>query len=496
MAEQQGVERQGSAGTPDVAYTVDAERRLPLPDAASADMVWECAGEHIDYTATAGYIDVRTDAGALMGKMFSLAYVANRPQDAAVRPVTFCYNGGPGSASVPINVGGIGPRRVVTDGLDHLPATPRVEDNPATLLSQSDLVFLDALGTGYSVVAEDTHAQDMWSVDGDADTFARAIAAWLTDNGRWGDPVYLFGESYGTVRNAVLMRVLAERFIPVTGVIMLSSVFDWVQKMPGSDLGFMGLFPTYAATARHFGKAGEGTDEASWFDEAMDFSERVYGPALLRGDRLTPEEKTSLAAEMSQRIGLSAEIIERNNLRIDLDTFRRTLLADEGLVTGRFDTRFTTHAPCTSLGGTTPIMSDASSDAVEPAWNAAFRRHLQEIGFAGAPIYPLSNFPKIGITWDRSHAAPDSGMRAAAPNVAYDIAAALKHNPTMRMLVIGGRYDAATPYWNVVRDLSCLFLPEELKRRVELKLYSCGHMAYVDEPTLEVLGRDLAAFVR
>lgn len=496
MAEQQGVERQGSSSAPDVAYTVDAERRLPLPDAASADMVWECAGERIDYTATAGYIDVRTDTGALLGKMFSLSYVAKRSQGAAARPITFCYNGGPGSASVPINMGGIGPRRVMTDGLNHLPATSRTEDNPATLLRQSDLVFLDALGTGYSVVAEDAHPEDMWSVDGDADTFARAIETWLTDTGRWGDPVYLFGESYGTVRNAVLMRVLAERFVPVSGVIMLSSVFDWVQKMPGSDFGFMGLFPTYAATARHFGKAGQGVDEATWFDEAMDFSERVYGPALLRGDRLTPGEKESLAAQISQRIGLSAEVIERNNLRIDLDTFRRTLLADEGLVTGRFDTRFTTHAPCTSLGGNPPIMSDASSDAVEPAWNAAFRRHLQEIGFAGAPIYPLSNFPKIGITWDRSHAAPDSGMRAAAPNVAYDIAAALKHNPTMRVLVIGGRYDAATPYWNVVRDLSCLFLPEELKRRVELKLYSCGHMAYVDEPTLAALGRDLAAFVK
>lgn len=478
-------------------YEMDAEEgRLPVPEPACATMAWECAGERIEYVASAGHIDVRTDTGKLLGKMFALSYVAAPDARASARPVTFCYNGGPGSASVPINVGGIGPKRVATDGLRHVAAPARMEDNPATLLRVSDLVFLDALGTGYSVVAEGTDPQDMWSVDGDADTFARAIVSWLTRNNRWGSPVYLFGESYGTMRNAVLMRLLSERFVPVTGVIMLSSVFDWAQKMPGSLLGYVGLLPVFAATARHFGRAGAGTDEAAWFDGAMDFAERVYAPMLLRGDRMTPAEKASSARELSEIIGLPAELIARNNLRIDLTTFRSSLLADEGLVTGRFDTRFTTHTPCTSIEVSSPIAGDASSDAIEPAWNAAFRRHLQQIGFAGAPEYPLSNFMKIGITWDRSHEVPGSGMRAAAPNVAYDIAAALMHNPTMRVAVLGGRYDAATPWWNAAHDISNLFLPEDLKRRVELKLYSAGHMAYVDEPTLVELGRDLSAFYR
>lgn len=479
---------------PDELYTVGAERRLPLPEPASAKMAWECGAERIAYTASAGHVDVRTDTGALVGKMFFLSYVADAPADAAPRPVTFCYNGGPGSASVPVNMGGIGPKRVVTDGLNHLATPPRVEDNPSTLLRVSDLVVLDALGTGYSVVAEDADTARLWSVDGDADAFCRAIMAWLNENNRWGSPVYLFGESYGTVRNAVLMRLLAERFVPLAGVVMLSSVFDWVQKMPGSDLGYLGLMPTYAATARHFGKAGAGTSEAAWFDEAMDFTERVYAPALLRGDRLSLEEKGAVARELSERIGLDAAFIERNNLRIDLSTFRNELLAKEGLVTGRFDTRFTTYAPCTSLGGGQQIAGDASSDAVEAAWAAAFRQHLNELGYEGAPAYPLSNFMSVGLVWDRSHEVPGTGMRASAPNVAYDIAAALKHSPTVRVAVLGGRYDAATPYWNAVRDISCLFLPEELKRRVEFKLYSSGHMAYVDEPTLEALGRDMTEF--
>lgn len=495
MADQQADAADQASPVRDGSYTVAAEPRLPLPEAASADMAWEHGGERIEYTVRAGYVDVRTDAGALIGKMFSLSYVTKREDGAPERPVTFCYNGGPGSASVPINVGGIGPRRVATDGLAHVAAPARVEDNPSTLLRTSDLVFLDALGTGYSVVAEDADAKALWSVDGDADAFARAIVAWLDGNGRWGSPVYLFGESYGTVRNAVLMNMLAARFVPVRGVIMMSSVFDWVQKMPGEDLSYLGLLPAYAATARHFGRAGADVDERMWFDDAMRFTEREYAPALLLGDRLAPEERAAMAAALSARIGLPAELIDAHNLRIDLDTFRRSLLADEGLVLGRFDTRFTEHAPLALEGPGVPMSAaDPSSDAVEPAWNAAFRQLLRQIGFAGAPVYPLSNFPSIGIGWDRSHEVPGSGMRAAAPNVAFDIGVALKRNPTMRVMVIGGRYDAATPWWNVVRDMSQLFLPDALRRRVEFHLYSCGHMAYVDEPTLAELGDDLMAF--
>ena len=170
--------------------------------------------------------------------MFSLSYVSlaegDRPDPA--RPVTFAYNGGPGCASVPINFGGIGPRRVRTDGVSHLAFPVEVEDNPSTLLRQSDLVFLDALGTGWSSVAEGTDTSKVFGVDGDADAFSRAITTWLEKNNRWSSPLYLFGESYGTVRNAVLMRLLGERGIKVVGVTMLSAIFDWVQTIEGEDL--------------------------------------------------------------------------------------------------------------------------------------------------------------------------------------------------------------------------------------------------------------------
>lgn len=497
MADQQLDERDTAKGTEDEVYTAEAQARLPLPEAASADFVWECAGERIEYTATAGHIDVRSDTGSLIGKMFSVSYVAARVNGAvaADRPVTFCYNGGPGSSSVPINLGGIGPKRVVTDGTNHLSLPAHVEDNPSTVLRQSDLVFLDALGTGYSAIAEGVDPKTVWGIDGDADAFCRAIIAWLDANGRWGSPVYLFGESYGTIRNAVLMRLLGEKCIPVRGVIMLSAIFDWVQVLPGEDLYYLGMLPTFAATARYFGRAGADTDVDTWFDEAMDFTERVYASALLRGDRLTEQEMRETAERIAELIGLPEDLVERYNLRIDLDTFRRNLLADEGLVCGRLDTRFTSAAPLPVQGADAFFAGeDAADDAVEPVWHAVFRRHLAEIGYQGAPMYMVNNYGKIGPAWKWTHEAPGTGDAAPAPNVAFDIACALKRNPTMRVAILGGRYDAATTYWNVVHDISCLFLPSELKQHVEFKLYSCGHMSYVDVPTLEAMGRDLAEF--
>lgn len=479
----------------DTVITVPAEPRVPTPPSASAHLAWQVGEERIGYTATAAHLDVRTDTGALIGKMFSVSYVADAGEGSPARPVTFCFNGGPGSSSVPINLGGIGPRRVKTDGTGHLSLPATVEDNPWTVLRQSDLVFLDALGTGYSALAEGIDPQKVWGVDGDADAFCRAIIDWLERNRRWGSPVYLFGESYGTVRNAVLMRLLGEKCVPVSGVVMLSALFDWVQTLPGEDLYYLGMLPTFAATAHYFGRAGAKVDEEAWFERAMAFTEDVFAPALLKGDRLAPREKTSVAKKIARLIGLPAELVERMNLRVDLDTFRRNLLADEGLVIGRLDTRFTAAAPLPLQGSSAFFAAeDAADDAVEPVWAAAFRAHLNEIGYTGAPMYLVSNYERVGASWKWEHAAPGCEESAAAPNVALDIAVALKRNPRMRVAILGGRYDAATTYWNVVHDVSCLFLPPALKERVEFHLYGCGHMAYVDEPTLEAMGADMEAF--
>ena len=478
--------------------TVPANRAADVPAPAAARLTWTDGERALEYESRAAHLDVRDDNGVLIGRMFSLSYVVVDGEGAPdlARPVTFAYNGGPGSSSVPINFGGIGPRRVTTDGVRHVRADAPVVDNPHTLLPDSDVVFLDALGTGWSVLADDADPKKVFSTDGDADAFARAICAWLTENGRWSSPLYLYGESYGTVRNSVLMRLLGERGVQLTGVVMLSAVFNIAGLIcPGEDAYYLGMLPVYAATAQFFGKAGAGADADEWFDRAMAFTEDELAPALLRGDRLGEERERAVAEGMANLIGLPAEHILARHLRVDLLDFRTHLLEREGRVCGRLDTRFAADAP-------SPMQSydmwlageDAADDALEGAWVRAFRRFCaDELGYEGPARYLSNNYDKVNAGWNWSHEEPGLG-EVPAPNVALDIAVALRRNPTCKLAIIGGRYDAATTWWNVVRDMSCQFLSPELRERVSWYRYGCGHMAYVDEPTLAAMGHDMHEF--
>ena len=482
----------------DTFMTVAADPRIQTPEKASARLSWHSDDQSMDYVATAGHLDVRGDTGALIGQMFSLSYVkvdAEGNPD-ATRPVTFCYNGGPGCASVPINFGGIGPRRVKTDGVNHLSYPIEVEDNPQTVLRQSDLIFLDALGTGYSTLAEGADQAKVFGVDGDADCFARAITTWLEENGRWQSPLYLFGESYGTVRNAVLMRLLGERSIKLCGVVMLSALFDWVQTLEGEDLYHLGMTPTIAATAQFFCRAGEGVGEDEWFEQAMDFTEDVLAPALLRGDRLSPEREAEVARQLSGFIGLPEELVRQRRLRITLDDFRRNLLANEGKVIGRLDMRFSSDAPVAVQSSSAWFSSeDAADDAVEASWTNAFRAFLHdELHYKAPARYLANNYDCVGTNWKWEHKQPGFEYPSISPNVAYDIAVAMRRNPHMKVCILGGRYDAATTWWNVVHDMACQFLSPQLKERLEWHLYGCGHMSYVDVPTLRQMGEGMEAF--
>ena len=502
MAEEDGRERTSVADELAGKFgVVETQRQTKVPEPASARLMWYGNGEEsLEYVARAGHVDVVDDAGRLTSKMFCISYVAVDSDGKAdpTRPVTFCYYGGPGCASVPINFGGIGPRRVRTEGENHIPATAPVEDNPYTLLRQSDLVFLDAPGTGWSSLAADADPAKVFGVDGDADAFSRAIAFWLEKNERWQSPLYIFGESYGTVRNAVLMRLLGEHGIKLTGVVMLSAIWNWVQTLPGEDLYYLGMMPTFAATAQHFGKAGQGVDPDAWFDRAMAWNEDVYAPALLKGDRLDPEAERRVASELGEFIGLDQRLILRRHLRVTLEDVRAHLLADEGKACGRLDMRYTSDAP-----GPMQVSSewfaaeDAASDATGAAWDRAFRSFLRdELGYeAPAARYLDNNYYGVGVKWNWRHTEPGAG-EVACPNVTVDVALALRRDPTIKLCVLGGRYDAATPYWNVIFELSRQFLSPELKRRVEFHRYGCGHMAYTDVPSLAQMSADLEAFYK
>ncbi|MGI6754953.1 MAG: S10 family peptidase [Atopobiaceae bacterium] len=477
--------------------TVPKDKQTTVSDPVTKRLSWSGVGEHMEYEATVAHLDVVDDTGALEGKMFSITYekLDDSGNVMADRPVTFCFNGGPGCASVPINFGGMGPKRVETHGVKHLSSAAKAVDNPHTLLKHTDLVFLDALGTGYSTLADGADAEAIFGIDGDADAFCRAITQWLEEHHRWQSPVYLFGESYGTVRNAALMRLMGERGVKLTGVTMLSAIWNWVQVQPGEDLYYLGMLPTYAAAAQFFGKAGQNQDVDTWFDMAMDWTEDVLAPALLKGDRLEKDRELEIAQEMSEFIGLDEKFIARRHLRVSLDDVRRELLADEGRVCGRLDMRFSSDAPSYAQDSSEWFAGeDAADDAVNAVWNTAFRTFLSNMGYKAPARYLDNNYYRVGVKWRWAHEEPGTGGAATAPNVTVDIACALRRDPTIKLAVLGGRYDAATTYWNNVFELSRQFLSNELKDRVVFHRYGCGHMAYVDEPTLERMDKDMEAF--
>lgn len=228
----------------------------PLPQTATKQYTWTGAdGTKINYTATAEMIPVRANDGQLIGHMFMFSQVSDQ-EDKSDRPVTFCWNGGPGGASYMVNIGGMGAKRVKTDGMAHLKGVGEVEDNPYSLLPSSDLVFIDAFGTGYSHVDPNYDAKKVWGVDGDGDAFTRGIIAWLTKYDRMNSPHYLYGESYGTMRNAVVYRMLGEHGVGVAGITEQSTILDYEPTLSGEDDYYMGMFPVYAATANYFKKAG------------------------------------------------------------------------------------------------------------------------------------------------------------------------------------------------------------------------------------------------
>lgn len=468
------------------------EQKIPEP--ASKDYTWKGKGKQtIKYTATAELLELHEDDGTLIGHMFALSYISDA-QDKTDRPVTFCWNGGPGGSSAMVNIGGLGPRRVPITTLQQLPCPTQPEDNPWSLLPETDLVYLDAMGTGYSRVAEGYDPKKVWGVDGDADAFMRGIARWLSTHDRWNTPLYLYGESYGTMRNSVLMRLLGERGIALTGVIEQSTILDYAPTLSGNDLYYMGMFPVYAATANYFGKAGKNIDQFKWFDQAWEFVDSKLGPALIQSDTLSAADEAKIAKEMSKFIGIDATIIQKKHLRIELDTFRKLLLRDEDLFIGRYDTRFTEPAYMDVQGDNEFFAGeDPSGDAIMTPDQSAWMKLVQETGFEGSPINILLSF-KVNEDWNWTHQAPGTMGSPVCPNTAYDMSTALRRNPKCRVLFFGGIHDAATPFWNVKHSMSKMFLPDSIKERIEYCVHENGHMAYEDQPTLEKMAPELKAF--
>ncbi len=502
----------------------DAAEKAP-PNEATTQGTLDAGGQHISFTAVAGTITVGAtdtddaqlgmDGKPLPGSQLAISapkevkdappvarmfYVAYFKKDvkAEDRPITFFYNGGPGSSTVWLHMGSLGPKHVVTAGDTHLPAAPyKLVDNANSLLDVSDLVFIDAPGTGFGRLIGKDAEKAFWGVDEDGGAFARFIARFITKYSRWNSPKFLFGESYGTTRSAVLVKILGDRqIVDLNGVILLSQVFnfttfiDGANSNPGVDLSYVLALPTYAATAWYHKKASPQPPALDPFlKEVEDFAVGPYEHALALGTDLSDAEKQSVAEKMHAYTGLPVAYLLKANLRVNGGEFEKAFADDMGLTIGRLDTRFT--GP--SLN---PLSENAEYDpqgaAISSAYVSLFNGYIRhDLKYGDDQTY----LPEIDV-WSSTKWNFKHGDNPLVLNVANDLADAMKTNPRLKVMLNGGYYDMATPFFAAEYEEKHLPIPQSLAKNIEYSWYESGHMVYVHDESLKLLHDRVGNFIK
>jgi len=451
-------------------------------------------GRTIPYTSTAGTLTIRDAEGKPTASIFYTADTADAAPGSR-RPVMFFYNGGPGSASLWLRMGSFVPMRIQTTNAEYIrPAPFNFTANPDTLLGSTDLVFIDAPGTGYSRPLGDAKPADFYGVDQDADAFARAIIRYVTKFGRWDSPKFLFGESYGTTRSGALAYQLQDRGLALNGVVLLSSIMNYGRRQPGLDRDYLNYLPSFATTAwYHHEMSNPPATVAEAAAEARAFAEGPYATALEKGQTISKEEEDQVAQQMSGLTGLSPQFIENADLRVSLSQFRKELLRDERLTVGRYDSRYTGVDPDAS--GDSPDF-DASDVAISGAFVGTLQSYLMhDLGYQTDMPYRLSASDADGFKWDWNHKAPGSRFSLQMPNTALDLAAAMRTNPYLKVLSLNGYYDMATPFFATEFTMAHLGLPADLQKNIKLDYYNAGHMMYLQDDDRKNLHDNVAAFI-
>jgi carboxypeptidase C (cathepsin A) len=453
------------------------------------------AGQRIAYTATAGTLTIRDDDGKPSASIFYTAYTRDGTASAN-RPVTFFYNGGPGSATVWLHMGSFAPVRVQTGDPVYIhPAPYGFGPNPESLIDTTDMVFIDAIGAGWSRPLGDKTGRDFWGVDQDAEAFAHAIERYVTINNRWNSPKFLFGESYGTLRNGVLAAKLEDDGLSLNGIVFLSSILNYGVRQPGYDQNYLTLLPSYAAVAwYHNHLPNRPADLPAFLDEVRAFTSGPYAAALAKGSALPDAEARQIAQQMSQYIGLSPEYILRAKLRIDLRHFETELLRDRREVVGRLDARYLLDP--TDANADSPT-DDPASTATTGAFLASFRNYARNtLGYRTDMTYRISARGP-DFRWDWEHRPP--GSRGAwggqtSPNTAVDLAYLMRINPHLKVLFLNGYYDLATPFYGTEFDVAHMLLEPNLQQNVAFRYYQSGHMVYMNPATLTQMRGDLTSW--
>ncbi|MCL1076691.1 peptidase S10 [Parashewanella spongiae] len=465
------------------------------PILSSTKHTVEINGQKIKYEATAGGTLLKNDKQQAVANIFSTTYLRLNVNNKTPRPVTFVFNGGPGSASIWLHLGLYGPKRIIlpAHAKDDGAAPYQLVDNQYSLLDTTDLVFIDPVGTGTSHVVGEGENKDFLGVKQDAKSIAQFIKLWLTKHNRWNSPKYLAGESYGTTRAAAVTHELQSGWTDVSlnGVMLISSILDFshARYQPGNNQPYIAFLPTMAATSYYHDKVSQEDKKLgleSFIEASRQFALGDYASALIQGNRLQANKKQQVLAELSRFTGLEQNYLEQVNLRVSASRYEKQLLRKQFKTVGRLDSRFI--GKDYDSGGER-FDNDPSGYGIDGAYTAAINHYL----INDLKVKLDRPFNVLSIDVNRSWDWHISGKQMHYINVAPYLSKAQRENKDFKIFVGNGYYDFATPFFateNTIADNG--FDP----KRVEMKYYPAGHMMYIEPESLKQLAQDLQSFYR